>query len=65
MENPNSGTKKDAAEPSDATSSKTLSDLEDTEKVSGASQAEGDPGPSPDGQLDESDEKENVSTGAV
>ena len=60
MENPNSDTKKNpGAQPSDATSSKTLSDLEEDQKVPAANSGSG-AGPSPDGQLDESDEKENA-----
>ena len=42
---------------SEATSDKTLSDLEETETVSSSTDTGGfDPGPSPDGSLDESDE---------
>ncbi len=41
---------------SEATSDKTLSDLEDTESGSGSTQSGLDPGPSPDGLLDEPDE---------
>ena len=41
---------------SEAASKKTLSDLEETEKVSTAESPSYDPGPSPDGLLDERDE---------
>ncbi|HEX9424185.1 MAG TPA: hypothetical protein VF899_13150 [Pyrinomonadaceae bacterium] len=41
---------------SEATSDETLSDLEDTESELGSTTAELDPGPSPDGLLDEPDE---------
>jgi hypothetical protein len=41
---------------SEATSDETLSDLEDSETDSGSSSIKSDPGPSPDGALDESDE---------
>ncbi|MFN2493367.1 MAG: hypothetical protein ABR501_10850 [Pyrinomonadaceae bacterium] len=40
----------------DATSKETLSDIRDSEKASGSSDGPGDPGPSPDGRLDEPDE---------
>jgi hypothetical protein len=40
---------------SDATSDETVSDVEESEKNSSASD-DRDPGPSPDGRLDESDE---------
>lgn len=40
---------------SEATSKETLSDLEQNEEV-GSSGSERDPGPSPDGELDDSDE---------
>ena len=49
---------------SDETSKKTLSDLEDSEKVSGSTDSstgdEHDPGPSPDGLLDEPDETKDA-----
>jgi hypothetical protein len=51
-----SGTK----QPSDATSSKTLSDLEEDKKVTGTSKIGGDTAPSPDGQFDEGSEKEKA-----
>lgn len=61
MENPNSGANKTGTEEtSEATSSKTLSDIEADEKVSGSSPAGADPGPAPDGQFDESNEKEKA-----
>jgi hypothetical protein len=61
MEKPSPNADTTAVEDSsDATSSKTLSDLEADEKVSGAANAGGDTGPSPDGQFDESDEKEKA-----
>ena len=41
---------------SDATSDKTVDDVEKTEKDAGSSGSESDPGPSPDGRLDEDDE---------
>jgi hypothetical protein len=41
---------------SEATSDETLSDLEQTEKVTDPSSSKSDPGPSPDGLLDEPDE---------
>ncbi len=41
---------------SDATSDETLSDLEETESESDTTDRELDPGPSPDGLLDEPDE---------
>lgn len=41
---------------SEATSDETLSDLEETESESGSTNSERDPGPSPDGLLDEPDE---------
>jgi hypothetical protein len=41
---------------SDATSKETLSDLEDSKEDVGSSSSGPDPGPSPDGALDESDE---------
>jgi hypothetical protein len=42
---------------SEATSDKTLSELEETETVSSSTDTDGfDPGPSPDGALDERDE---------
>ena len=39
-----------------ATSKETLSDVEKNEADTGASSSELDPGPSPDGEIDESDE---------
>lgn len=61
MENPNQGAGKRSSEkPADATSSKTLSDLEEDKKVPGTSKAGGDTGPSPDGQFDESSENEKA-----
>jgi hypothetical protein len=45
-----------AGEDSEATSKETLSDLEESEENSGSSSSEIDPGPSPDGSFDESDE---------
>lgn len=50
--------KEDALEQrkSDATSDETLSQIEETEKGSSSSDTGLDPGPSPDGRLDESDE---------
>jgi hypothetical protein len=41
---------------SEATSAETLSDLQETESESGSEDSERDPGPSPDGLLDEPDE---------
>lgn len=41
---------------SEATSKETLSDLEKNEEDVGSSSSKPDPGPSPDGALDESDE---------
>ncbi len=41
---------------SEATSDETLSDLEETESETGSTKTELDPGPSPDGLLDEPDE---------
>ena len=41
---------------SEATSDKTVSDLDETETVSSSGDAGLDPGPSPDGMLDEPDE---------
>jgi hypothetical protein len=41
---------------SDATSGETLSELEETESESGSANPTRDPGPSPDGLLDEPDE---------
>ncbi len=41
---------------SEATTDKTLSDVEETEKDSGPGPTQSDSGPSPDGALDESDE---------
>ena len=40
----------------DATSSETLEDLEQSEKNVGSDGSENEPGPSPDGQLDEANE---------
>jgi hypothetical protein len=50
-------------EPREATSDKTLSDIEEDQKVSDASGSGTDTGPSPDGQFDESDE--NVKAGPM
>ncbi len=44
------------SEDSDATSKETLSDIEDNEGSVGSGSSGSDPGPSPDGALDESDE---------
>jgi hypothetical protein len=41
---------------SEATSDETLSELEQTENVTGPGSSKRDPGPSPDGLLDEPDE---------
>lgn len=41
---------------SEATSKETLSDIQDSEKESGSAGGESNPGPSPDGRLDEADE---------
>jgi hypothetical protein len=41
---------------SEATSSETLTDLQETESESGSTNSKRDPGPSPDGLLDEPDE---------
>jgi hypothetical protein len=41
---------------SEATSNETLSDLEETESETGSTKTELDPGPSPDGLLDEPNE---------
>ena len=49
--------KQDKAADSEATSKELLSDIEETEENPGASSSELDPGPSPDGAFDESDEK--------
>ncbi|HXD34662.1 MAG TPA: hypothetical protein VN643_26310 [Pyrinomonadaceae bacterium] len=60
MENPNSGADKSVSDqPAEATSAKTLSDLEEEEKVPSASKAN-DTAPSPDGQFDENAEKERA-----
>ena len=50
--------KEDALEQrkSDATSDETVDDVAETEKDAGSSSAKPDPGPSPDGRLDEADE---------
>jgi hypothetical protein len=48
--------KQDKAADSEATSKELLSDIEETEENPGASSSELDPGPSPDGALDEGDE---------
>jgi hypothetical protein len=45
---------------SDATSKELLSDIEETEENPGASDSDLDPGPSPDGALDERDEIEDA-----
>ena len=61
MEEPNPNADTTAVEDSsDATSSKTLSDLEEDGEVSGAGNAGGDTSPSPDGQFDESEEKDKA-----
>ena len=41
---------------SDATSDETVEDVAETEKDAGSSSGKSDPGPSPDGRLDEADE---------
>ena len=41
---------------SDATSDKTLSELEESEPVTSGDSIQGEPGPSPDGAVDETDE---------
>ena len=41
---------------SDATSDETVEDVAETEKDAGSSSGKPDPGPSPDGRLDEADE---------
>ena len=41
---------------SDATSDETVDDVAETEKDGSSSNSTGDPGPSPDGRLDEPDE---------
>lgn len=41
---------------SEATNDETLSEIEDSEKDAPSSDTNADPGPSPDGRLDESDE---------
>jgi hypothetical protein len=45
---------------SDATSKETLSDVEENEENTGPSGSKLDPGPSPDGTLDESDENKDA-----
>ena len=45
---------------SEATSKELLSDIEETEESRGASTSDLDPGPSPDGAFDESDEKKDA-----
>ncbi len=45
---------------SEATSDETLSEIEDSEKATSSSDTGRDPGPSPDGSLDESDELKNA-----
>jgi hypothetical protein len=60
-ESKRSGTAKDEASEldkrkSDATSDETLSDIEESEKDSSSTDTGLDPGPSPDGALDEPDE---------
>ena len=45
---------------SEATSKELLSDVEDAEKDTGSSSSEVDPGPSPDGAFDESDESKDA-----
>ena len=41
---------------SEATSDETLSDVEESEEVTSGDSIQGEPGPSPDGRLDETDE---------
>jgi hypothetical protein len=48
--------KQNAEADSEATSKELLSDIEETEENRGASTSDLDPGPSPDGALDERDE---------
>jgi hypothetical protein len=45
---------------SEATSKETLKDLEDSEAASSADDSDLDPGPSPDGAFDESDETKDA-----
>jgi hypothetical protein len=45
---------------SEATSDETLSDLQQTENVPGPGSSKHDPGPSPDGLLDEPDENKDA-----
>ena len=52
--------KKRAERKSEATSDQTLSDLEEAAKDSGSATPARDPGPAPDGALDESDEIKDV-----
>lgn len=52
---------RDAAESnSEATSKKLLSDVEDAEKDTSSSSSQRDPGPSPDGAFDESNERKDA-----
>ena len=50
----------DTGADSEATSKELLSDIEETEENRGASSSDLDPGPSPDGAFDESDEKKDA-----
>ena len=52
--------KQDTEADSEATSKELLSDIEETEESPGASDSDLDPGPSPDGAFDESDEKKDA-----
>jgi hypothetical protein len=45
---------------SEATSDKTLNDIEETEKVSSTSNADDESSPAPDGQFDETAEKDKA-----
>ena len=61
MENPKPGADKSSVEkPSDATNSDTLRDLEENEKNDGSSSSDNDPGPAPDGQFDDTTEKDKA-----
>ena len=51
--------KQDTEADSEATSKELLSDIEETEENRGANTSDLDPGPSPDGAFDESDEKKD------
>ena len=50
---PNEGKKDSAIQDSDATSKETLSEIQEREKQSGSDSGESNPGPSPNGALDE------------